>query len=486
MDTGASPAVGPAASPLTPIPSPASRPSTPQPVADSGESDASSLALSKTKNKRKRGLVVSDNDDDQPLSAKLKGATPVGQTVVVVKPPAVAASVGSTSRPPSEEPTSSSLPMPKFIKKKDKDKSREPSVTGATTAGGTSRATTPTPATLAGPSSTTKPSTPVPPTLEKKSATPGPAASVPVVPKIKLSISSAARAVSPLATTAPASTPASAAAAATTPPPLAADADRLPPPPLGSHIDFRLPLATRSLVPPRPPIPDPLPPLPLTQVEVNDDFTQVKAPGTQLLFSNFMSSAEAYTRAVGEEDLAFLKGYKEEDVEPYVVPPLGQHYTHQFAEEDRLAAQGLPYVPPLAGTAAAGGVNRSLEYPRMRKSEFGFDPLEGLTEEGLVEERGMGPVSERVVGGLVDARGESLDEFTLQASAGGGPLSSRSRREERRRMMEEGGASERERTTLGKLEDRLKGELQLVGLLGDEPVRLQFFPSVSSCCRTQH
>lgn len=48
----------------------------------------------------------------------------------------------------------------------------------------------------------------------------------------------------------------------------------------------------------------------MNQSEVNEDFSHAKAPPTQVLFSTFWQGIEPYVRQLGEEDLAFLKGYK--------------------------------------------------------------------------------------------------------------------------------------------------------------------------------
>jgi len=491
---------------LTPVPSPTgSRPSTPTGHGtaesggggrieagaddDEGMSDASSVALaSKLKKKRKRtGAIVSDDErvdeDDRSAATTLAEAADAGGPDRKRERMTPAAATPTSSQALKPGKAGGGDELPRF---KRKDKSREPSVAAGAAAAGSRAQTPPASQSTSTPAaSERKTATPQPPAAAAATGSPAPAAA-PAMPKIKLSISSAARAVSPLAG---GSTPSGSVGhrspkpPAVGLPPTGQPAILPPPPPLGAHIDFRLPLATRSLVPVRPAVAEPLPSLPLTQAEVADDFTQTKPPASQLLFATFLTHAEAFTRPVGEEDLAFLKGYKDEDTEPYVVPPLGQHYTHQFAEEDRLAALGQPYVPPAAGAPGAGPPNTSLDYPRLRKADFGFDPLESLAEEGLVDEaRSLGPVSERVVGGLLDAKGEHLDRFqhshllppppsppppppaAQQPSISTSMLGEASAR----------GSSSGDRQvdgSLGRLEERMKKELQLVGLLGDEPVR---------------
>lgn len=77
-----------------------------------------------------------------------------------------------------------------------------------------------------------------------------------------------------------------------------------------SNIDFNLATGSRSLVPPRPPVPAPPVPGPMNQADVNEDYSNVKVPPNQVLFGTFWQGIEPYVRQIGEEDLAFLKQYK--------------------------------------------------------------------------------------------------------------------------------------------------------------------------------
>lgn len=77
----------------------------------------------------------------------------------------------------------------------------------------------------------------------------------------------------------------------------------------GINIDFSLPSpASRPLIPPRPGVQKPLPPGPKKQSEVNEDFSNVKAP-TQVNFPTFWAGVEPYVREIREDDLAML-GFK--------------------------------------------------------------------------------------------------------------------------------------------------------------------------------
>lgn len=77
----------------------------------------------------------------------------------------------------------------------------------------------------------------------------------------------------------------------------------------GATIDFSLPPApARPLVPLRPGVQKPLKPGPKRQNEVDEDFSNTKAPN-QVAFTTFWSSVEPYLREVREDDLAML-GFK--------------------------------------------------------------------------------------------------------------------------------------------------------------------------------
>jgi transcriptional adapter 3 len=77
----------------------------------------------------------------------------------------------------------------------------------------------------------------------------------------------------------------------------------------GVNIDFSLPSpSTRPLIPPRPGVQKPLPAGPKKQSEVDEDFSNVKAP-TQVNFPTFWAGVEPYVREVREDDLAML-GFK--------------------------------------------------------------------------------------------------------------------------------------------------------------------------------
>lgn len=75
---------------------------------------------------------------------------------------------------------------------------------------------------------------------------------------------------------------------------------------VGSNIDFSLPSQPqRPLVPLRPGVQKPPKPGPKRQAEVNEDFSNTKAP-SQVAFPTFWSGVEPYLREIREDDLALL------------------------------------------------------------------------------------------------------------------------------------------------------------------------------------
>lgn len=242
----------------------------------------------------------------------------------------------------------------------------------------------------------------------------------------------------------------------------------------------------------------------MRQKDVNEDFTGAKPAGTQIVFSSFWQGVEPYVRQIGEEDLAFLKAYKDEDAEPYVVPPLGRHYTELWTEEDRLGGPSLigssispSRAPPSAANAPAPPANRALDYPRMTRAEGGFDASELREEDLVLEERSAGPLTERVVSALLAARtvgdGPLGFETTTVPGGGGSTDGQTGAAAEGGKGAGISGAESREQATttpattmtttaasmtveeppkvgLGELEENMRRELQFVGLLGDDEV----------------
>ncbi|EKM56075.1 uncharacterized protein PHACADRAFT_196124 [Phanerochaete carnosa HHB-10118-sp] len=157
--------------------------------------------------------------------------------------------------------------------------------------------------------------------------------------------------------------------------------------------DFSL-HAQIPLLPTRPPIPSPPIPGPSKPTDVTDDFSRARPPNNQVTATTYYTSIEPYLRPIKEEDIGFLE-YTHDEVEPFIMPKLGRHYSEVWEEED-MAQYGFP----LPGTAAVRsgitlpGSNSMAPLPKWEPSQ--------LQETDLVtEERGHGPLTERLVSAMI-------------------------------------------------------------------------------------
>ena len=215
------------------------------------------------------------------------------------------------------------------------------------------------------------------------------------------------------------------------------------PAPTASGIDFSLPSqSSRPLIPPRPGVQKPLKPGPKRQADVDEDYSNAKAPN-QVLFTTFWTSVEPYLRELREDDLAML-GFKADAPESYDIPPRGRHYTEVWDEEDGMPLGSTPRVSvpnmrPIPGNIAASGSH--------------FVPVTELKDENLVEEfKGLGTITERVVAAFVADK--EVSKAKSQAVAG--------------KAAEDGGVGKEPlRVDVAELEDRMKRELRSVMLLGE-------------------
>lgn len=209
--------------------------------------------------------------------------------------------------------------------------------------------------------------------------------------------------------------------------------------------DFTVP-GHVSLLPTRPPVPPPPIPGPSKPTEVTEDFSKAKQPA-QTLVSTFYTSIEPWIRNIKEEDVGFLE-YTGDEVEPYVMPKLGPHYTEQWELED-LKAQEVAGFP----------TGRDLSIP-LASSSFSapvpkWDPST-LSEPDLVnEERGHGPLTERLVSALLPMpdmsgwKGVKAAEDAMEGRPGGyGAAMAR-----------------REKVNVSDLEARIRDTMRFNGLL---------------------
>lgn len=165
-----------------------------------------------------------------------------------------------------------------------------------------------------------------------------------------------------------------------------------PPAKPGSGPDFNLPPKSELSIL-RPPVPPPPIPGPSKPTEVKEDFSKSKQP-SQVLVNTFYTSIEPWIRNIKEEDVGFLE-YTGDEVEPYILPRLGRHYTEQWEEED-IALYGAP-LPSTETIRASTSYARAAEkapYPK-------WDPATLNENDLTVEERGHGPLTERLVSALL-------------------------------------------------------------------------------------
>ncbi|KAH6575452.1 hypothetical protein BASA60_005040 [Batrachochytrium salamandrivorans] len=75
-------------------------------------------------------------------------------------------------------------------------------------------------------------------------------------------------------------------------------------------------------------------PEPEVRLNLDGDFSHAKAPSTQVPIAQFWSFFEQYYRNMTEDDLRGLL-YKGDDITPFLIPPLGRHFTEQWHSEDQ-------------------------------------------------------------------------------------------------------------------------------------------------------
>lgn len=132
---------------------------------------------------------------------------------------------------------------------------------------------------------------------------------------------------------------------------------------------------------------------PSKPTEVMEDFSKAKQPN-QVLVTTFYTSVEPWLRPIKEEDIGFLE-YTHDEVEPFVMPKLGRHYSELWEEED-IAQYGvaLPGTAAVRSGASLPGSASTAPLPR-------WEPATLAEADLLTEERGHGPLTERLVSALI-------------------------------------------------------------------------------------
>ena len=136
--------------------------------------------------------------------------------------------------------------------------------------------------------------------------------------------------------------------------------------------------------------------------------------------------------------------FKGDAIEPFVIPPLGRHYSEVWEEEDKSY-----YGHPLSTPVTAPHTEQSVEERLAHNGTW--EPSALKDDELSTDERSVGPVTERLVAALLPAH---TDKPPDQGKEEG---SSKSAKQPILNVMD--------------LEDRLKSELMAAGLFTNEEVR---------------
>ncbi|KAI0699661.1 histone acetyltransferases subunit 3-domain-containing protein [Cytidiella melzeri] len=215
--------------------------------------------------------------------------------------------------------------------------------------------------------------------------------------------------------------------------------------------DFTVPSQTVT-IPTKPPIPAAPVPGPSKPTEVEDDFSKAKQP-SQVLVTTFYTSVEPWIRPIKEEDIGFLE-YTHDEVEPYVMPKLGRHYSEVWEEEDI-----AHYGTPLPGTAAVRsgislpGSSSVAPLPRWEPSTLQESDL-------LTEERGHGPLTERLVSAMIpmqnatEWKGVKAAEEAMEGRPGTNGAAAQ---------------AARDKMNVADLEERVKNVMRFHGFLDEVP-----------------
>ncbi|KAL4265786.1 NGG1 family protein [Pleurotus pulmonarius] len=203
--------------------------------------------------------------------------------------------------------------------------------------------------------------------------------------------------------------------------------------------DFTIP-SQRSLLPIRPPIPPTPVAGPSKPTEVMEDFSKLKQPA-QTVVATFYTSIEPWIRPIKEEDVGFLE-HTGDEVEPFIMPKLGRHYTELWEEED----MGILAMPSDADPSIFAPPD-----PKFEPSQLGETDV-------LNEEKGHGPLTERVIAALLPApdltwKGVKAAEDAMEGRPGGSGAA----------------AARREKMNVADLEARIRDTMRSNGLLDGMP-----------------
>lgn len=124
-----------------------------------------------------------------------------------------------------------------------------------------------------------------------------------------------------------------------------------------------------------------------------DDFSKAKQ-SSQVLITTFYTSIEPWLRPIKEEDVGFLE-HIDDEVEPFIMPKLGRHYSEVWEEEDiALYGKALPGTAAVRSGVTLPGSSSMAPLPR-------WEPSQLQEKDLLTEERGHGPLTERLVSAMI-------------------------------------------------------------------------------------
>lgn len=187
---------------------------------------------------------------------------------------------------------------------------------------------------------------------------------------------------------------------------------------------------------------------------------------TQVPITTFYSSIEPWLRPLREEDVGWLE-YDGDTVGPYIVPELGRHYSEQWEEEETAYYGGVPSALDFSSSRNAammsnGGISPAAPLPKWDATS--------MTETDLVTDKGLGPVSERLVSALLPAADQSTwkslkeaeDAHEAKMAASGSGTS--------------GPSPPKEKIMVADFEERIKETARFYGLIDGEVSLLSSFP----------
>ncbi|KAJ2394656.1 Transcriptional regulator [Coemansia sp. RSA 2559] len=205
---------------------------------------------------------------------------------------------------------------------------------------------------------------------------------------------------------------------------------------------------------------------------VQDDFSRVKVTN-QVQIQTYWASLEPYFRSICDDDIAFLED-KSDNQESYVVPRLGRFYAHVWAEEE------VAHFPDHMQSNKTRHAAKYLLNAETRPKGHVYSPVVGanLSDSDLsLNTSRLAPLTERIISALVAER-------FLLGSGGDGAIKTEANADGMNGSVGVEYMSDSDRSEPGdaephsippssegaSLEDRLKRELQYIGILDEQGV----------------